>query len=399
MANRTPDRRSTSRQSGHRGRPWRLTAGVALAALLLTACGGGGGPDVATEPTPDDGETQAESGKTDFYEGKSVELVVPFGTGGGTDTTARFLGSRVSEQIPGEPSIQVVNIPGGGSVTGFNEFVLQREPDGTNWGFSSGSTHLPYVFGNPAVRYEFDELAPVLATSVGNVVLVREGAGVESPADLVEAGELVWGGESPVGSDTTQLLGLEVLGVDYQPIFGFEEGPQRIALEQGEIDLMYNTTPAFLGGGGQDLVDRGIARVLYTAGQLRGGEVVRDPAFPEVPTVAEVYEEIHGEAPSGPQWEAYKALLGATVTFSKVLWLHGDAPDEAVETARAAANDMAASEGFYDEAEDVIGPYELTLAGEGLVEDVRSAFEIAPDTISWLTDWLQSTFDVDIDEN
>jgi tripartite-type tricarboxylate transporter receptor subunit TctC len=403
MAIWTPYRRRTTRHTGH-GVLRHVTAAVGIAALLLTACGGSGDPGAASTATDAESpagspDTEAAGGdKTGFYEGKSVELVVPFGTGGGTDTTARFLGSRLSEHIPGDPSIQVVNIPGGGSVTGFNEFILQREADGTNWGFSSGSTHLPFIFGNPAVRYDFNELAPVLATSVGNVVLVREGAGVETPADLVDAGPLVWGGESPVGSDTTQLLGLELLGIEYNPIFGFEEGPQRIALEQGEIDLMYNTTPAFLGGGGQDLVDRGVARVLYTAGQLRGGEVVRDPAFPDVPTVAEVYEEIHGESPSGPEWEAYKALLGATVTFSKVLWLHGDAPDEAIATARAAANDMAATEGFYDEAEEVIGPYELTLEGQGLSADVRSAFEIAPDTIAWLTDWLQTTFDVDIDE-
>lgn len=399
--------RHSSGRGGTPARGWRFLSLIGTLVLLLAACGGAddgtdsgetSSPDANETTAPGDEETSAE-GKTDFFEGKSVEIVVPFGTGGGTDTTARFLADRLSAQIPGSPEVQVVNIPGGGSVTGFNEFVLQRDPDGTNWGFSSGSTHLPYVFGNPAVRYEFTELAPILATSVGNVILVREGAGIESPADLLEAGTLIWGGESPVGSDTTQLLGLEVLGVDFRPIFGFEEGPQRIAIEQGEIDMMYNTTPAFLGGGGQDLVDRDIVNILYTAGQLRGGEVVRDPAFPDVPSIAEVHEEMHGEPPSGPEWEAYKALLGATVTFSKVLWLHGEAPDEAVSTLRAAANDMAATEGFYDEAEDAIGPYDLTLEGSGLAADVQAAFQIEDETIEWLTDWLQTNFDVDLEDS
>jgi len=43
------------------------------------------------------------------------------------------------------------------------------------------------------------------------------------------------------------------------------------------------------------------------------GKVVRSPGT-DIPTFAEVYQQIHGKAPSGPAWEAYK-LAGPTIRF------------------------------------------------------------------------------------
>ncbi len=46
-------------------------------------------------------------------------------------------------------------------------------------------------------------------------------------------------------------------------------------------------------------------------GQIdESGQVVRDPNFPDMPTVAEVYEKLNGKPRQGEKFEAYKTLLG-----------------------------------------------------------------------------------------
>jgi tripartite-type tricarboxylate transporter receptor subunit TctC len=61
------------------------------------------------------------------YPSRQIELVVPFVAGGTTDTVARFISQRLSDQW-GQPVI-VSNRPGGGSSIGTN-IVAKAAPDG-----------------------------------------------------------------------------------------------------------------------------------------------------------------------------------------------------------------------------------------------------------------------------
>ncbi|MCB1638441.1 MAG: tricarboxylate transporter, partial [Thiothrix sp.] len=56
------------------------------------------------------------------FSGKTVEWTVPFGVGGGTDVWARFFAPQLAETLPGKPTVVVLNVPGGGSITGANQF-------------------------------------------------------------------------------------------------------------------------------------------------------------------------------------------------------------------------------------------------------------------------------------
>ena len=51
----------------------------------------------------------------DFYKGKQITLQVGFNPGGGYDTTARIFARHLGKHIPGNPSVIVQNVPGGGS--------------------------------------------------------------------------------------------------------------------------------------------------------------------------------------------------------------------------------------------------------------------------------------------
>src|SRR3954465_13026720 len=57
---------------------------------------------------------------SDFYTGKTVNLVIGYAPGGGYDLYARTLGRHIGRHIPGNPNIVVQNMPGAGSLKAAN---------------------------------------------------------------------------------------------------------------------------------------------------------------------------------------------------------------------------------------------------------------------------------------
>src|SRR5216684_4535427 len=61
------------------------------------------------------------------YPGRPVTLIVPWGAGGGTDATARIIGSLLEKEL-GQP-VNVVNRTGGSGVVG-HQAIASSPPDG-----------------------------------------------------------------------------------------------------------------------------------------------------------------------------------------------------------------------------------------------------------------------------
>src|SRR5258705_12140181 len=54
--------------------------------------------------------------QSNFYEGKTIRIIVGFSPGGGYDPLARMLSRHMPKYIPGHPTILVENITGAGSL-------------------------------------------------------------------------------------------------------------------------------------------------------------------------------------------------------------------------------------------------------------------------------------------
>ncbi|WP_099156985.1 Bug family tripartite tricarboxylate transporter substrate binding protein [Virgibacillus ndiopensis] len=360
-----------------------LTVGLALmllVSIILAGC-----------------SSESASGSSDgpFYEEKSIELVVPFGTGGGTDTFARFVAPFLNESVEGNPSIQTVNVPGGGSINGANEFVFSREHNGQFALVTSASTHVPYFLGDPAVKYDLKEMKPVLGLPTGGVVYVNPETGIESPKDIQNPKQdLVYAGISATGLDLVTLLAFEVLEMDVEAVLGYDgRGPSRVAFESGESNIDYQTSTAFLTNV-QPLVEEGKANPLFAFGQLdENGEVIRDPAFPDLPSLKEFYVEAYGEEPSGEAWEAYKAFLGSSFTVQKVIWLHSDAPKEAVTALTDGAEKIIDSSEFMEKGEEVLGGY-TPYVGDQLNKVVSNMLDTDEEVLNWVKDYLEKEYEI-----
>jgi tripartite-type tricarboxylate transporter receptor subunit TctC len=332
------------------------------------------------------------------YAGETIEMLIPLAEGGGTDTWARFVGTELTQVIPGKPGLSPVNEAGGEGISGTNRFVSSAEPDGTEVLVSTATTVVPWVLGRSEVEYNFDRLTPLLANCTGGVIYARTGAGVQGPEDLVNRDTpLKFGGISATSLDLTTLVAFDVLGVDVEAIFGFEgRGPVNLALQRGEIDIDYQTTSAY-GPAVEPLVQAGSAVPLASFGQIDdSGNVVRDPNFPDIPTVAEVYETLHGEPPSGETFEAYKKLLALTYTYQKAMWVPGDTPPEAVELLRTSAEKLSESPEFAKEAAEVLGGYPL-LADEQLAARINTAYTVDAPVREYIVDLLETDYQVELD--
>src|SRR3546814_8383947 len=63
----------------------------------------------------------------DFYAGKQLRLIVGSNAGGGYDTYTRLLGRHITGHVPGNPSIVVLNMPGGGGLKRSEEHTSELQ--------------------------------------------------------------------------------------------------------------------------------------------------------------------------------------------------------------------------------------------------------------------------------
>ncbi len=331
------------------------------------------------------------------YKGETLEIIIPLAEGGGTDTWARFVGQELTHQIPGVPGFAPTNEAGGEGITGSNHFASSAKKDGTELLVSTATTVVPWVLDRDVVRYSFENLEPVLVNGTGGVIYARSAAGVEGIDDLINRDKpLVFGGISATGLDLTTLVAFDLLDADISATFGFEgRGPVNLALQRGEVDIDYTTTSSYHSAV-EPIAKEGKAEVLMSFGQLDAeGKIVRDPNFPDVPTVAEVYEKLHGEAPSGPKFNAYRTLLGLTYTYQKGLWAPKDAPQEAIDLLRESAEHLSENKEFNSKADKVLGGYPI-VADEQLSKKVQEAYTVTDETRSYVEALLKDSYGIEI---
>ena len=60
-------------------------------------------------------QSQAQT-SAEFFKGKSIEFIVPAATGGGFDAYARAAAPYLKKHMPGNPTINIANMPGAGGI-------------------------------------------------------------------------------------------------------------------------------------------------------------------------------------------------------------------------------------------------------------------------------------------
>lgn len=234
------DRRVRCRRATVRG------AGL-VAALLLTACGGGGDAeevdDTGAEEVDDTG-TEATGGDSggdscDVYENARVTFIVPGSPGGGFDVYARAIEPYLAEELGGA-TVVVDNRTGAGGLLATNDLFNTEEPDGMTFEiWQLGSLAAAQFQEDPGANFDLREFEYVGNLGGAEYIwTVGADSGIDSVEDVREAGEHSFATTGRgAGNYTTAFVLSEALGIDADLVTGYEATPQaQLGVIQGDVD-------------------------------------------------------------------------------------------------------------------------------------------------------------------
>jgi tripartite-type tricarboxylate transporter receptor subunit TctC len=331
------------------------------------------------------------AGAVDFS-GKRIELLVPYEAGGGTDLYARYLAPLIADKLPGKPTVVINNVEGAGAIAGSNQFQERAKPDGLSLVAVAASVTSNYVFRDKRVRYKLDTWIPIISSPAGTVVYSRTDAGATKAGDVagLKGKKLVMGANNPSGGDMRVLLSTDLLDLDVKPVYGINRGDARPSFERGEFSINFDSTQAYPTQV-VPLVRAGTAVPLFSFGIADAtGAIVRDPTVSDLPTFVEVYKSLMGKDPSGPGFEAWKAVFNLNVMASKALALPAGTPADIVDAYNKAMAEVVAEMNKPEnkaKADDIVGPYPQSL-GTQAGDVLRGAVKFDETTYAWLQDWI-----------
>jgi tripartite-type tricarboxylate transporter receptor subunit TctC len=119
--------------------------------------------------------------QTNFYEGKTIRIIVGFSAGGGYDALARMLSRHMPKYIPGHPTIVVENMTGAASLLAANHIYKVAKPDGLTMGHFSGGFAFNQLMGQPGVELDAQKFVYVGAVARDeSAVALTKASGVTS---------------------------------------------------------------------------------------------------------------------------------------------------------------------------------------------------------------------------
>jgi tripartite-type tricarboxylate transporter receptor subunit TctC len=274
---------------------------AAVLTLGITGCGSEKA-EVASAPTeqaPAE-EGVAEGGETatsgdGFYAGKTVEMIVPWGAGGGADTACRLICSYMEKELG--CTIVINNVTGGGGSIGLAQ-LTDANADGLTYAYFANTDSNGDIMLE-GVPYTVDDFAPVCKFAADpHIILASNASGIKDLDGMIAAGDgkTLWGiGGAWTHWDFLKLEFEEATGTSYKRLV-YDGGAAVIT------DIMNGDCTV------------GTPFVSEALSAIDAGEAVpiaitsaeRNEACPDIPTVAELgYEGFEST-----MWRGFVAPVG-----------------------------------------------------------------------------------------
>ena len=326
-----------------------------------------------------------------FYQGKTVTVYVGRTPGSGADLAARVFARFWSDYIPGEPTIVVRNLPGGGGTRVWNYGAEVAAPDGLHVIFSP-TNGAAAVLKEPGLRADFSTMPFVGGLLSPNMAYVRTDR-VKSPEELLTTDGLRFGGQSPaLRFDLLGRLALDALGAEYRYITGFQGAADVFnAVRRGEVDIQVASLGLYRFSIEPTLVAEGLAIPLWhnpsadTAGNVTPLEVAAD-----IPSYMDFYRQVTGTEPSGEYYELYKWILPRVNNIVYAALLPPGTPEAQVNVLRDSFVQVTRDPGYQAEEQTMYG-FSLPLIGaEEGTEILRSLYDVPDEIAEFLAGYVDA---------
>jgi tripartite-type tricarboxylate transporter receptor subunit TctC len=218
------------------------------------------------------------------FRGKTVNLIIGFGAGGGYDALGRVLADHFGSHLPGHPTVVPQNMPGGGSFRAASYIYNQAPKDGTAIALISRDAALGPLTGQPGALFDATKLSwlgtPLTET---NVCIANRTAGVKNVQDLKEK-TLIVGDTGPgTGTHAYPKALNAILGFKFKLVGGYPStAPVFLAMERGEVDGICESLDS-VKARRPDWISSGAISILFQGGikpnpELKGVPFVVDLA-------------------------------------------------------------------------------------------------------------------------
>lgn len=231
----------------------------------------------------------AQASTHEFFNGKTIRLVVGNSAGGAMDDWSRFVARHLGKHIPGNPDIVVQNMPGAGGVTAANYIYSVAKPDGLALGVVNPALYNDQLIGSKEVKFDWPKFVWIGSPEkIDQVLFIRTDFPSKTLDDLRNAAE-------PPRCAATARAGLayflpklleEGLGIKINMVLGYGGGGEmNLAMEKEEIHCRAGTVSAYVGREPtRTWIKKGFVRALVQSGAKRY------PKLPDVPTFYELME-------------------------------------------------------------------------------------------------------------
>lgn len=236
-----------------------------------------------------------------FYQGKTIEIVIGYPPAGSNDIYARRLAEHLPRFIPGNPTIVPRNMPGAGSLTAAAHIYNKAPKDGTTLGIMAPTIPLDERLGSIGDRFKSAEFGWVgRINSLVNIIFVRADSLKSIDEAFTKEASLSATGAGSALTIYPNALN-HIVGTKFKLIMGYKGSAEgMLAVDRHEVDG-HCTGWDTLKTSHPDWLKEGKVRLLVQFA------LKRHPELPNIPTAVELAKT-----------EKKKALMSAVVGASEI---------------------------------------------------------------------------------
>jgi tripartite-type tricarboxylate transporter receptor subunit TctC len=183
-------------------------------------------------------DTSCAQPANDWYKGRTINLIIGSGAGGGIDLYGRLVARHIGRHLPGQPNVVAQNMPAAGSIAAANYLYNAAPRDGTAIGIMSQGIILNEVLGLRGLQFEVGKFNWVGRISSDVLVAFTWHTNrVKTVADAMTLETTIGGtGAGTTATQSPQLLN-RVVGTKFKVVVGYPDtGVTMLAMERGEVD-------------------------------------------------------------------------------------------------------------------------------------------------------------------
>lgn len=190
------------------------------------------------------------SAEVDFYRGKTVTLVLGTDAAGTTSVRLRTMTPYLKKHIPGNPTVIIEYMPGGGGRKAANFMYKSAQPDGLTIGSLSATMVSQSILGESGILYDIDKFMYLGALDYYNhqIFYTRKDLGLDTIEKLQAAEGIRFGAQNVghsgyiAGRFFAYFMNLK----EPKFITGYKGPEVDVALLRGELDARSNLVTSVL---------------------------------------------------------------------------------------------------------------------------------------------------------